>query len=89
MAAHRGEQLQAAVSQIALLPSTLAVPMRLLELQRGERERRIADDITERNEDHPRDQEDQDEPKRDQHIDRAGGNSVLRQEKGNLRRHGS
>jgi diguanylate cyclase (GGDEF)-like protein len=35
MAVHRGEQLAAAVSEIALLPSTLAVPMRLLELQRN------------------------------------------------------
>jgi HD-like signal output (HDOD) protein len=34
IAAHRREQLLAAISQIAMLPSTLAVPMRLLELQR-------------------------------------------------------
>ena len=59
----------------------------LLELQRGERERRIADDIAERDKNDPRDQEDQHEPESDQHIDRAGGNSILHQEKGDLRRH--
>lgn len=36
IAAHRREQLLASVSQIALLPSTLGVPMRLLELQRDQ-----------------------------------------------------
>lgn len=34
IAAHRREQLLASLSQIALMPSTLAVPMKLLELQR-------------------------------------------------------
>ena len=47
----------------------------------------IADHVAERHEDDARHQEDQHQPERDQHIDRAGGDAVLRQEKGDLRRH--
>ena len=60
----------------------------LLHLQRGKRERGVADHVAERHEDDARDQEDQDDPEADQDVDGAGGDAVLNQKKRDFRRHG-
>ena len=59
----------------------------LPQLQRRDRECRIADHIAERHKDDARHQEDENDTESDEHIDRPGGNSILSQKEGDLRRH--
>jgi hypothetical protein len=54
----------------------------LAELQSGERERAVGDELARRHPDHARDREHQHQREREQRVDRAVGDAVLRQQRG-------
>ena len=54
---------------------------RLAELQAGERQRAVGDELAGRHPDHARDGEDQHQRQREQRVDRAVGDAVLRQQR--------
>ncbi len=58
-----------------------------MTLERAERQGRVGENIAEGNEDDAGDDEDEDDPEPDEHIDRAIGDAVLRQQQRDFQIH--